>query len=57
MNYLLWLHECRGYVYSGKLIEDDRDDLTLSHANSGVFFYLRDLDPRAILYIMYNLHQ
>lgn len=57
MHYLLWLHECRGYVYCGKLIEDDRNDLTLSHANSGGLFYLRDLDPRAILYIMYNLHQ
>lgn len=58
MNYLLWLHECRSYVYCGKLIEDDRNDLTLSYANSGLFFfYLRDLDLRAILYIMYNLHQ
>lgn len=56
MNYLLWLHECRGYVYCGKLIEDDRNDLTLSHANSG-FFLSGDLDPGAILYIMYNLHQ
>lgn len=43
MNYLLWLHECRGYVYCGKLIEDDRNDLSLSHANSGGFFYLETL--------------
>lgn len=41
MNYLLWLHECRGYVYCGKLIEDDRNDLTLSHANFGVYFIWR----------------
>lgn len=42
-NIFFYLH-CRGYVYSGKLMEDERNDLTLSHANSG-FFYQRDLDP------------
>lgn len=44
-----YLH-CRGYVYSGKLLGDDRNDLTLSHANSG-FFYQRDLDPWRVVFL------
>lgn len=52
MKYLLWLHECRGYVYSGKLIEDDRDDLTLSHANSGGFLSER---PWSKSYFVHNV--
>lgn len=45
-----YLH-CRGYVYSGKLMEDERNDLTLSHANSGFFFYQRDLDPWRVVFV------
>lgn len=37
-------------MYSGKLMEDERNDLTLSHANSG-FFYQRDLDPWRVVFL------
>lgn len=40
MNYFLWLYECRGYVYCGKLIEDDRNDLIFFYVNFGLFFFL-----------------
>lgn len=43
MNYFLWLYECRGYVYCGKLIEDDRNDLIFFYVNFGGFFYLEIL--------------
>lgn len=54
MNYLLWLHECRSYVYCGKLIEDDRNDLTLSYANSGLFFFLSER-PWSESYFVHNV--
>lgn len=48
-NIFFYLH-CRGYVYSGKLMENERNDLTLSHANPG-FFYQRDLDPWRVVFL------
>lgn len=48
-NIFFYLH-CRGYVYSGKLMEDERNDLSLSQANSG-FFYQRDLDPWRVVFL------
>lgn len=55
-NIFFYLH-CRGYVYSGKLMEDERNDLTLSHANSG-FFFIREtlIHEELFLYMMYNLY-
>lgn len=52
-NIFFYLH-CRGYVYSGKLMEDERNDLTLSHANSG-FFFIRETLIHEELFFLHDV--
>lgn len=53
-NIFFYLH-CRGYVYSGKLMEDERNDLTLSHANSGFFFIRETLIHEELFFYMMSI--